>query len=228
MHRRTFQAQRFGFALLAGAAGGLIQAQPAPVPTHLTEAETGQRFPLLRPFPGRPDLHLESLGVGHRKLFGVSYYSASLYAEPASLRKALAGAAEPRDVFRALEASAVPLCLDIQYTRGVSGHRRLEVIKERLGKLWAGSEALGKDPEASKLLDFFAREAHRGDESFLWFHPDGRMLLEEAGRGTITVRSPRVRRAIMDLYFGPNAVSEGLKTALFSRMEALLASPGAP
>ena len=225
MAREKFQAWCLGCAHLLGVAGGSVLAQSPPVegpPKTITESETGQHFPATRVFPGRSELHLEPLGVGHRKLFGVSYYSIALYTEAVTLRKGLGEQATVSEVLRVLETGAVPLCFDIQYTRGVSARRRGGVIRERLAKTWEGAESFEKDPEAMKLLAFFSREARRGDESFLWFHPDGRILLEEVGKGIVAVRSPSIRRFILDTYLGPNSVSQDLKESLLSRLDGVL------
>lgn len=225
------QAEGFGRALVLALAGGMAFGQTPPSagePRVLTDPETGRRYPLVRAFPGKADLRLETLGVGHRKLFGVSYYSIALYVDLPSLRKAMGGHAAPSDALRALEAGGVSLCLDLQYTRGVSARRRGEVIRERLVKAWEGPESYEKDPDAMKLLEFFSREAKRGDESFLWFHPDGRVLLQEEGKTPVTLRSHPLRRFLTGTYLGPDSVSQDLKQSLFSRLDGMLPPQGVP
>ncbi|MGO9015963.1 MAG: chalcone isomerase family protein [Dissulfurispiraceae bacterium] len=141
-------------------------------------------------------------GCGIRKKFFVKVYVGSFYAA-----KHLA---TPLDVLQ--DNGDKLIRMNFVHSR-VSKEKIIEAFEDGFAanSLIAGSE------EVRKFLSFFTADFVKGDTVDLQLGADGTVVVRQNGKTLGTIKSVRLVRGILSIYFGEKPADEGLKEGMLGR-----------
>jgi hypothetical protein len=201
----------------------------------VVEPATGQSFEATRTVDGRP---FALLGTGVRKKIGFKVYAMALYVDETDGRRAfpaLAMRAGGRDRSRLINGDHAQSFVIwgqfaklgvMRFVRNVGGEKIRDGFKEGLEDELAGKGG----PELQKAAEAFValfgdRELKVADEIHLLTGGDGKVQVEIAGERKDGPQSPKLVRAVWNIWLGAKPISTDLRKGLIERVDVLGRAP---
>lgn len=198
----------------------------------VVEAATGVSFPLEQRFWQGGSLRCLGTGVRSKKLgfIPVKVYAVGMYVDAASAAGAARQEEEPGTEAAALDVlknGAFDKALQMHLVRGVTGKQFSDALDESLRPLMTGDEAA-----LSTFSSFFhGKQLDKGSEVTLLWRSDGPTdvaLRPPSDAATpyaslspgLTVASPRLGRALWDLYLSPSSPAPEARRAWLAAARA--------
>jgi hypothetical protein len=222
-------------ALLSGALFATLSTA-ALAGAKLTDPETGESFAGSQTVWGKEWV---GVGVGTREKYTLNVYSMALYVEKErgapALKAYLDGAGKAYntggkiDISKARADSKLALSIvecacgrgvDIRFVRAVAGP---DIKKSTLEGLARQIDINGADvkDDMQKLGDFLNYDAKVGTTLKFYFSAGGKLSLTGPG-GDLKLANPKINRALLSNWIGPNHLQDDLRDGLLSKVNTLL------
>lgn len=233
MTGRIPKTPTFIVLLLLAAPGPRAEAGP---PT-IKEPETGRRFAAEKILDGKRHV---CLGVGVREFLVFDVYAAALYVEWDGGRKAFAGfLGRHGSKFRAPGGydyskiyKSVKLydwiywgrfnrVMDTVFVREVAGKKAAANFKKVLQTNLGDINAPDVKKDVERFLSTAAKDFKKNTRMVVHFHANGSMRVTFSDRPSMTLKNPKVARAMLGSWFGRQPISKSLRQSLIRRIRQL-------
>lgn len=189
------------------------------------EPATGEVFPLTVTPPGSTTpLALTGGGVRTKVVFKV--YALGFYVDPAAAASGLAAwSGKPATALRedkAFYAALVDFPGDklaaMKFVRDLEGAQIGDALDAAVGRTLPSG-----DPARAKFRELWKDPIKKGDESWIVIRASGEVAVVRKGQVVGTVDSKPLGKALLLAWFGPEPVSESIRTGAAERIPDLLA-----
>lgn len=203
----------------------------------LKEPETGRRFPAEKTFDGKRHV---CLGVGVREFLVFDVYAAAFYVERAGARKAFARwlgrhggafkAGSGHDYTRIYKSVKLydwiywgrfNRVMHTVFVREVAGKKAADnfrkVLKTNLGDL----SRPDVKADVERFLAMARKDFKKNTHMVVHFHANGGMRVTFSDRPAMSLKNPKVARAMLGSWFGRKPISRSLRQSLVRRIRQL-------
>jgi hypothetical protein len=173
------------------------------------------------------------MGVGIRKKFIVKVYAMALYVDDAEGKRAfpaLASRAGGRDHAKLTASDHAQSFLAwgafekigvMHFVRDVGAEKIREAFKEGLEDELSDKAPPDLKKAAESFLALFDRDVKDGEEIVIRTYGDGRIDVSTGGQRKEGPTSPKLQRAVWNIWLGSHPVSTDLRKSLVDRIDVL-------